>query len=330
MVADEDGALQAYKVAKQAFTAEDLEKAEKFAQKSLRLHATEPVRKLLSEIKVAKSLRERSAQKAKDKEAAHGSSSHHNHSHHNHRSAHHEHNQQSNASQSTDSSVNSNFTPEQMAAIKRVKTCKTYYEVLGVEKDATEDAIKKAYRKLALQFHPDKNTAPGADEAFKTVSKAYACLSDAEKRKHYDMVGDENTESRPSFRRQYHEEEIRPEDIFNMFFGMHPGAGGFMNEEFLRRRQFRRQYEGAQQRHVHHGQFNIMQLLPLLVLLAIAFLGSNRDDKPLYRYDETADYPVSRVTKRYEVPYFVQETFEKNYGRDVRFVHNLEKNIINK
>jgi len=58
--------------------------------------------------------------------------------------------------------------------ISRIKKCKDYYEILGVEKDAKENDLKKAYRKLALQMHPDKNKAPGATEAFKgkTVSDA--------------------------------------------------------------------------------------------------------------------------------------------------------------
>lgn len=53
----------------------------------------------------------------------------------------------------------------------RIKSCKDYYQILGVEKSASEEDLKKAYRKLALKFHPDKNHAPGATEAFKGKQK---------------------------------------------------------------------------------------------------------------------------------------------------------------
>jgi DnaJ-class molecular chaperone len=63
--------------------------------------------------------------------------------------------------------------------------------VLGLTRGATEDDIKKAYKKLALKFHPDKNRAPNATDAFKKISTAFACLSNKEMRGIYDEHGTE-------------------------------------------------------------------------------------------------------------------------------------------
>src|SRR6187455_384059 len=64
-----------------------------------------------------------------------------------------------------------------------------YYKVLGVDKKASADDIKKAYRKLARKYHPDTNHDPGAEERFKAISEAYDVLGDPEKRKKYDRGG---------------------------------------------------------------------------------------------------------------------------------------------
>lgn len=68
---------------------------------------------------------------------------------------------------------------------------KDYYKILNLTKGASDDDIKKAYRKLALKYHPDKNKEPGAEEKFKEVAEAYEILSDPKKKEIYDKYGEE-------------------------------------------------------------------------------------------------------------------------------------------
>lgn len=68
---------------------------------------------------------------------------------------------------------------------------KDYYKILGINKGASDDEIKKAYRKLALRYHPDKNKQAGAEEKFKEIAEAYEVLSDTKKREIYDKYGEE-------------------------------------------------------------------------------------------------------------------------------------------
>ncbi|KAK3089874.1 hypothetical protein FSP39_007244 [Pinctada imbricata] len=99
--------------------------------------------------------------------------------------------------------VSKDYTEDQIQMVKRIKKCKDYYEILGVEKDATENDLKKAYRKLALQMHPDKNKAPGATEAFKAIGNAFSVLNDKDKRKKYDLYGPEEETSNRHSHREY-------------------------------------------------------------------------------------------------------------------------------
>ncbi len=68
-------------------------------------------------------------------------------------------------------------------------TQRDYYEILGVQRSASVDELKAAYRKLAKQYHPDVNKEPGAEERFKEINEAYAVLSDEQKRAAYDRYG---------------------------------------------------------------------------------------------------------------------------------------------
>ncbi|MEX2080512.1 MAG: molecular chaperone DnaJ [Dehalococcoidia bacterium] len=104
---------------------------------------------------------------------------------------------------------------------------KDYYDVLGVERGATADAIKKAYRKLAMEFHPDRNAEPSAAERFKEVNRAYEVLSDAEKRQLYDRFGhaavDGSASGPQGFDGFSHFSGFG--DIFDAFFGGSQGGG---------------------------------------------------------------------------------------------------------
>ncbi|OGP53447.1 MAG: integrase [Deltaproteobacteria bacterium RBG_13_52_11] len=112
---------------------------------------------------------------------------------------------------------------------------KDYYAVLGANKNATVDEIKKAYRRLALKYHPDRNKGDKeAEERFKEINEAYAVLSDQEKKRQYDMFGAEG------FRQRYSQEDIfqgfdigdtlkdfgfGTSDIFSVLFGGGSGKG---------------------------------------------------------------------------------------------------------
>jgi molecular chaperone DnaJ len=130
-----------------------------------------------------------------------------------------------------------------MAASKR-----DYYEVLGVQKGASRDEIKQAYRKLALQFHPDRNKDAAAEGRFKEISEAYAVLSDDKKRAQYDQYG------HAGFDQMYSQEDIFRsadfsdfEDMFESFgfggpfgglFGSMFGASGMGRGRGGRRREY--------------------------------------------------------------------------------------------
>ena len=147
------------------------------------------------------------------------------------------------------------YTAEQKAAVIRIRRCDptAFYDILSLESvrtTATDSDIKKAYRKLSLLTHPDKNGYEHADEAFKMVSRAFGVLGDKEKREKYDKFGTDPDSRFASAQAQDPfagfarrrpagaggmggmggmgggpwQQEMTPEEMFQRFFG---GGGGF-------------------------------------------------------------------------------------------------------
>ncbi len=96
-----------------------------------------------------------------------------------------------------------------------------YYEILGIPRDATKEEAKDAYRRLALQYHPDRNKSPDAEEMFKEISEAYAVLSDDERRREYDEFGHPGIDQRYTY-----EEIIRTTDFESVFKDLEFDFGG--------------------------------------------------------------------------------------------------------
>src|SRR6478736_2799452 len=99
-----------------------------------------------------------------------------------------------------------------------------YYEILGIAKNASEEEIKKAYRKLAIKYHPDKNPDDkSAEDKFKEAAEAYEVLSNAEKRQRYDQFGHRAGASNGGG--GYGGANMNMEDIFSQFGDIFGGGG---------------------------------------------------------------------------------------------------------
>ncbi len=110
---------------------------------------------------------------------------------------------------------------------------KDYYNILGVDKNASEDDIKKAYRKMAMKYHPDKNPDDkSSEEKFKEAAEAYDVLSTPDKKKNYDTFGSSN--GNPFGGQQQYGHGFNMDDIFSQFGDI---FGGSFNNKYSKRTQ---------------------------------------------------------------------------------------------
>lgn len=213
------------------------------------------------------------------------------------------------------------YTAEMAQIVQRILRTKDYYAALDVSKDASDDEIKKAYKKIALKLHPDKNKAPGAEEAFKKLSKVYQGLSNPESKEAYDRYGDE--ERIPQQQRHHHQQDfMTPDDLFAAFFG-----GGAFH---------------AQHHHHHRGggggehgdpaqaqRAQLMQMLPVIVLVIITLasnLASNNGGSR-FSFTPTERYRQERNTASLGVQYYVTDDFEELYHEGTRVLAEFEQQV---
>ncbi|KAG2075662.1 DnaJ-domain-containing protein [Suillus decipiens] len=352
MEGNKDEAIKCLSIAQKYRDAGNLPSARKFCQKSINLFSTPEAAKLLGSIEAAEASGSSSSSAGSGPSTSNGNAQASSSSTETHPSASGAKHRATGSANGTAGGMGGEkreFTAEQLNVVKRVKACKVteYYEILSVKKDCEEAEIKKAYRKLALALHPDKNGAPGADEAFKMVSKAFQVLSDSQKRAIYDQSGSD-PESRsggmsprgPGFSASPFggEGEMSPEDLFNMFFG---GGGMTMNGGFggspfgggpvftasfgpggFRTTRMRTNMGGAraqQQGEGAQGRSLFMQLLPLILLIAFSFLSTIPDifstsiPDPRYSFSPSTRFNTERHTSGLGIKYHVNEHEFKNH-----------------
>lgn len=242
---------------------------------------------------------------------------------------------------SSESSSQRAYTPDQESGSKKILAAakKSHYEVLGIAKTATGDEIKKAYRKLALKFHPDKNSAPSAEGAFKAISTAFDCLSDSSKRDLYDQYGHEADTNNAGgggggFRGGFpggahmNMNEVNPEDLFNFLFqnsgpgfrGGQFGRGGFRTYNFHTGGRHDERHERQRQQPQQPASLfqQLLQFLPVILMLLMSFSSFNSNSsQPLYSFKQRGIYQVPKMTSARgvipDIKYFVSDQFTQQY-----------------
>ncbi|GAB4851297.1 hypothetical protein Ancab_030593 [Ancistrocladus abbreviatus] len=224
-----------------------------------------------------------------------------------------------------------NYTEEHVQLIGQVNKHRDYYAILGVEKTCSVEEIRKAYRKLSLKVHPDKNKAPGAEEAFKKVCKAFKCLSEEDSRRQYDQTGlmedyeynqQHNVRRRRRAASNFYDDEFDPDEIFRAFFGQ--------TDMFRSSQVFRARGMGTQQRAEFNGGgpsiMVLLQLLPFLLIILLAYLPFS---EPEYSLQKNYTYQIPRVTEKYGVEFYVKSPdFDRSHPIGSAARADIEENVI--
>jgi len=323
--ANKESAFEALEKARSFYKQGNLDRAWKLILKSIQLYPTEEGKKLFQQIK---SKLEESKSQSETK---------------NHRAGKDEEEESKSETKSNNNNESSSEpSPSQKQSVDKVLKAKNYYEILGVDKNASTEEITKRYRKLALQMHPDKNKCSGSEEAFKKVSQAFSCLKDPEKRKQYDLRGDEESSGSGPYRRRTNayefETEISPEELFSAFFGVPLRQNSFTRahatNNFFSDAQNRRRANPNVFFHTTRRTYRtenddenvrISWTFPLLLIMLLMFLLPSSQVESPYKLSSISPYVEKRVTTRYRINYFVKSDFQSTYSREA--IQEIENRV---
>ncbi|KAH9261380.1 hypothetical protein BASA81_000012 [Batrachochytrium salamandrivorans] len=240
------------------------------------------------------------------------------------------------------------FTKEQEEGCRRILLCKTHYEALGIEKQSSQEEIKKSYRKLALRFHPDKCGAPKAEEAFKKLNKAFEVLSNEDDRAHYDRYGDADPRGGGGHGHHHHQhnpfqgQEMDVDDILRFFMqgGMGGGGMNFGGGRGFRPQAQRQQRGGGGGAGAEVQQISLQQILFFIVSMYFMFSSFGSPSTPqaaakhqnnLYSLFPNQQYSVGRRTAMRgvvsDIPYYVEPRFGNSIGKSPKDLYYVETSV---
>ncbi|SPQ94888.1 unnamed protein product (mitochondrion) [Plasmodiophora brassicae] len=313
-IANRDASVQCLAQSREAFRRNDLAKALALCEKSVRLYPIEEAKTFLNAIKL-KLEKERQQQQQQQRSQSSQQTS-----------------KDARSSEENDhrkhGPVRGDYTEEQQRLAVEIRSTKCYYARLGVEKNCSDiELIKKAYKKKAFQFHPDKNHAPAADDAFKAVNQAHECLTDPDRKAAYDSGG------------MFHPQDdvLTPEDILHMFFS--GGAHGMPH----RRRGHHRARPGpwAHATNANADQSAslrqlLMQFLPIILLFVFSMwsgpsssgagrVGVAGGEGEVFTLAPGNGFITQRTTADQGLVYYVKPQFVHWYGHDKRALARIDR-----
>ncbi|OMJ81040.1 hypothetical protein SteCoe_18605 [Stentor coeruleus] len=207
------------------------------------------------------------------------------------------------------------YTQENEQLSKNLLNKTDYYSILNIPRTASQDDIKKAYRKLVIKFHPDKNKAPSAEDAFRHLQKAYECLTDDSRKAYYDDTG---TEAEMNYHMdQGFTSEMILAIVLNFF-----GGSIFSPDHYIHRK-YNPEFVSGQQ------NFGVkVKIVPILIFVMLIGFSACRSEEAEYSFVPSPYFSSGYSTENLKIPYFLAKTANFTAGHLKVLETTIEENYM--